>query len=113
MEARLELREHLIGMEEKFGLEGYVENSDFKKMPPYEPIYYRETNFPKFPKEIVRNGEKEALLSILDEILLAIQKEPIVQLDELDLDTFQKYGGFTDEEIRSLIERSKKNRKQI
>jgi arylsulfatase A-like enzyme len=109
LEARLELREHLIGMEEKFGLEGYVEDGDFKKMPPYEPNYYRETNFPKFPKEIVRNGEREALISILDEILLAIQKEPIVQLDELDLNTFQKYGGFTDEEIHSLIERSKKN----
>lgn len=108
--ARQELRQQLIDMEEKFGLEGYIEDGDFKKMSPYNPIYYRETNFPKFPKELVKKGEKEELISILDEILLAIKKEPIVKLEELDLDTFQKYGGFSDEEISALVEESKKNR---
>ena len=96
----------MIDMEEKYGLEGYIENGDFKTMHPYEPIFYRETNFPKFPNEIVREGEKEELISILDEILLAIKKEPIVKLEELDLKTFQKYGGFTDEELKALIEKS-------
>lgn len=104
------LRVQLMDMEKQYGLEGYIINNTFKTFPEYSPRFYRETNFPKFPKEIVHEDEKERLISLLDEILLAIKNEPIVDLESLDLVTFKKYGGFTDDEIQSLIDRSKNTR---
>ncbi len=46
----------------------------------------------------------------MDEVLQSIEKEPLVELEELDLESWQKEGGFTDKEIRDLLTREKQIR---
>lgn len=103
------IRKKLIAIEKEQGLEGYVENDDFICLPPYEVKPYRETNFPIFPSEIRKPEEKEKLISITDEVLLAIKDEPVVKLEELDLETFKVFGKLSDKEIEDLLERTNKH----
>lgn len=102
------LRAKLVKLEEEYGLEGYIKDGDFIKLPQYEAKPYRETNFPKFPKELTHKEEKDELISIEDEILMAIKNESVVRLNELDLETFKVFGGFTDEAVNELLKKQEK-----
>lgn len=96
------LRTKLIRYEKNFGLKGYIVNNDFIKLEEYTPKKYRETNFP-FHVSNLCEKDKEQLISINDEIRMAIENEPIVNLKELDIDTFKKFGKYTDEHINDLL----------
>lgn len=104
------LRKKLIQYEEKWGLEGYVKDGDFVEYEPYEQVFYRETNFPYIIKELVKEEERESMNDMCDEVLMATEKEEIVRLKDLDLETFKIYGGFDDEKIKELIRRDEERR---
>lgn len=96
------LRNKLIQYEKKWGLEGYIVNDEFIKLDEYIPIKYRETNFPKHVINLC-DEDKKQLINLNDEIRKAIENESIVDLNELDIDTFKEFGKFIDEDIEDLL----------
>ena len=49
-------------------------------------------------------AEAAAMNSYLDEVAQAVAREPVVKLRDLDVAAWQAKGGFSDEEIRQLLE---------
>lgn len=96
------LRTKLVQYEKTWGLQGYVVNNDFIKLDEYIPNLYRETNFPLHIANLC-DEDRAQLIDIKDEIRMAIENEPVVNLKELDTDTFKKFGKFTDEDIEDLL----------
>jgi arylsulfatase A-like enzyme len=96
------LRTKLIQYEKDWGFEGYIINDNFIKLDEYIPQKYRETNFPKHVCNLCDEDRAE-LISINEEIIKAIENESIVNLKELDIETFKKFGKFVDEDIEDLL----------
>ena len=111
LDIKQKLRAELVALEDEYGLEGYIENGDFIKLQDYEIKPYRETNFPKYP-QYIKEEERMNLISIEEEILMALQNEEVVDIESLDLETFKQYGNFSDDEVKHLIHRFKENRKK-
>lgn len=109
--ARDDLKARLTAMESRWGLDGYVRNGALIRLDEYQINYYREMNFPLHIQHLTEK-ERENLISIEEEILNATEKEPIVHIEDLDLETFQRFSGFTDAEIRSLLLRDNARRKE-
>ncbi|MCD6123449.1 MAG: sulfatase-like hydrolase/transferase [Spirochaetales bacterium] len=107
-EIKNNLKVQLIEYEKKWGLEGYIVGGDFVKLESYKPRPSRNKAFPIFPDMIMDEKEKAEMNKFFDEVLMAIEKEPVVKLKELDLHAWQKNGHFTDEQIRNLLEAEKK-----
>ena len=84
-----QLKAQLILDENHYGLPGYIENGDFKVFPDFEPIFYRECNPPFIPNHL-SESDRHQLNALEDEIHQAIQDEPLVVLDQLDVDYFEK-----------------------
>ena len=101
------LRRRLIRYEARYGLKGGIVNGDFEKRPRYQPILYWEENFPNFVKMLVKEGEKEALNDMLDEVLWAIEKEPTVKLSLNHTRDILQRAGYSEERIDALMERAK------
>lgn len=101
---RRRLRKKLIRYEKAYGLEGYVVNDEFVAMEPYVAVPYRETNFPRHV-EVLSKQKREILEPMETEIRLAIKAEPSVNLNELDLETFKRFGGYSDEQVAVLLKR--------
>lgn len=106
------LRRKLVEYEEKYGLGGCVNDGDIIKLEPYKKIEYRETNFPIMAKELVRQEEIDELTPMYVEVLKATEKEPIVNLKELDLKTWQEFGGYSDEIVQEMIRRDEERKKK-
>lgn len=81
--AKNELKEHLLAMEARYGLPGYVKNGQFITLEEYVPFFYRENNPPMFPQK-----ENTDYMSLEEEVKRAIAQEPVVKLDELDVAYF-------------------------
>lgn len=79
-----ELRKKLVKLEIKWGLPGGVQNGDFIRRKNYEPSMYIERNFPIFPSRLPPE-EAEGMLGLVDEMLLATQNEPTVDVETFDL----------------------------
>jgi len=107
------LRSKLVEYEKKWGLEGCVVNNDLVKLKPYKQVFYRETNFPYIVKELVKEDEINGMNDMLDEVLEATQKEELVRLKDLDLDTFRLHGKFTKEQIDQLVNKDEERRKNL
>jgi len=109
------LRNKLIQYEKKYGLEGYVKENDFIKLEPYNPDICRENLFPVFPEYIMNEDEKKQINNFFDELILAIEKEPMVNLSELDIKTWQKNNNIEEKIINKLLKKAavfqKKNKK--
>ena len=101
------LRKVLVEYEKKYGLDGYIENNNFKVFDELPIHFYRETNFPYIYNRIVNEDEKKNTNNMIDEILQATKKEPLVKFKDLDLKTFQKAGGFSDNDINRLLDKDK------
>ena len=99
------MHKQLVDIEAVYGLEGYIQKGDFIELEPYKPSPYREMNFPLYPKHLTRQTEIEFLNSMEDEILVAIAKEQVVKLENLDLETFKTKSGFQDSQISKMLER--------
>ncbi|SKC76595.1 sulfatase family protein [Maledivibacter halophilus] len=102
LEIKVSLRRKLVQYEKTWGLPGYVVDDDFIKLDEYVPVKYRETNFP-FHIDNLCKEDKEKLIDLNDEIKMAIKNEDVVNLKELDIETFKKYGKFTDKDIEDLL----------
>ena len=86
-EIRLPLRKKLLEYEIKWGLSEGIENGDFKVYPELKPHFTMENNPPVFPKNL---REPEDLISLEDEVKMAIADEPVVDLENLNLDYYAK-----------------------
>jgi arylsulfatase A-like enzyme len=100
-----ELKSELTKWENRWGLEGYVKDGELVKLPPYEQRPYRNRALPVFQEKIMDSQEKRAMNNIFDEILMAIEKEPIVNLKDLDLDAWKKNGNFSEEQMKNLLQK--------
>ncbi len=100
---RNRLRSKLIQYENKYGLEGYVKDEELIKLDAYEPRFKRESRMPRFVSAIVDEEEKNNLNDYCDEIIQAIKDEPVVKLEELDLESWEKNCRITDEDVSRLI----------
>ncbi len=106
---RTELRAKLIEYETGWGLAGYVsDKGELLAGPPYEPHPQRNEAFPRFPGQIMDPTEKAQMNDLFDEVQTAIAKEPVVQLNQLDIAVWQAKGGFSDEAITKLIHSDRK-----
>ena len=56
---------------------------------------------------LVKEGEKEALNDMLDEVLWAIEKEPTVKLSLNHTRDILQRAGYSEERIDALMERAK------
>lgn len=90
-----DLRKKLIEFEKKQGLKGYIEKDDFIVLEPYCRKNFRENNPPKFTKY-----ETHKHMRLEDEILKAIEKEPIVHINEINTDFFEIQGYLNIKELK-------------
>lgn len=107
--ARDDLRARLTAAEEQYGLEGYVKDGALIKLEEYKINYYMEMNFP-LHLESLNKDERETLIPMMDEILAATESEPMVHIKDLNLKTFQRFSGYTDEQIAELVRRDEARR---
>jgi arylsulfatase A-like enzyme len=77
LEIKETYRSELIKKEEQLGPQGYVVDDDFIVLDPYQPNYFVERNFPKFPTHL-KDEEKKNMVSLNDELKIAIEKEPVM-----------------------------------
>ena len=102
--ARDRLRAKLLEYEARWGLPGYVKEGAFRSFPPYEIKTYRETCF---PADMVQDPGDPPRDCLLDEILRAIEKEPLVKLSRLHIrDLLTGPGGFSQEQVDDLMRRA-------
>lgn len=87
-EIRINLRAKLLEYETKWGLEGCIENNDFKRYDDFKINFYREANPPFFPANLAHEEEKAKLWSLEEELEQAIANEAIVDLEKLDTQYF-------------------------
>ena len=107
---KAEMKTELIGMEKLWGPEGCVDGDDFVRLEGNEASQPRTWRFPEYQKSIRDERERGKMNSFLDEVLQCIEKEDIVELEQLDLEQWQEEGEFGDKEIRELLEKEKKLR---
>lgn len=99
-----DLRAQLLEYEAQWGLPGYVEGGSFRRFPDYEIKTYQECCF---PSAMVQDPGEAPRDSLLDEILRAIAKEPLVKLSKLHIrDLLTGLGGFSDAEVDDLLRRA-------
>lgn len=82
-----ELRFLLTEYEKRCGLEGYVQGGKLAEFEENTPGFYRENNPPIFSGK--QDGE---YISLEEEVKRAAAKEPVVNLEELDVSYFTKRG---------------------
>ena len=58
------------------------------------------------------SDEKARMNSLTEEILQFIENEPLVKLEKLDLNEWQKAGGFSDKLIKDLLDKESKMRQK-
>lgn len=85
--AKDELKPQLIEMEKRYGLEGYVQNDEFIVLDELSLFFYRENNPPMFPKK-----QDIKYMSLEEEVKRAVEHEPVVKLEELDIAYFETHG---------------------
>ncbi|MDA3955257.1 sulfatase-like hydrolase/transferase [Oceanispirochaeta sp.] len=95
-------QERLRGPEGCLNEETFVALEDTGKQSPRSP------SFPVFQNKIMDPREKSRMNNFMDEVLKCIEKEPLVELEQLDLERWQKEGGFQDKQIKDLLEKEKK-----
>jgi arylsulfatase A-like enzyme len=103
-ELRQTMREKLLSYEQTIGLEGYTTGDEFKKGEPYLSHPQRNEAFPRFPAKLTDPAEAAAMNDFLDEVTMAVAKEPVVKLRDLDIAAWQAKGGFSEKEIRQILE---------
>lgn len=89
-----ELRARLTGYEERYGLEGYVRGEKLAVFEESAPFFYRENNPPIFP------GKQDSeYLSREEEVRMAVERETVVKLEELDVPYFAERGTLDERKL--------------
>ena len=98
-----DMKNRLLEYEQKYGLEGYAGEDDFKVGPPYQPHPQRNEAYPRFPLKIMDKREKNQMNDNIDEIARAVAKETVVNLRDLDLAAWQKNLNIPDLDVNRLL----------
>lgn len=77
------MKQALAAHDAQYGLEDDVRGGELVVREPYVQQPYRERNFPVFPKRIYP-GDREKMLSLREEMELAVRDEPTVDLSSFD-----------------------------
>lgn len=101
---RAKLRRRLLEYEQTWGLPGGVKNGDFVRRDRFQAAGARNRAFPIFREKLTDPEERAAMQSFLDEVAQAIAREPVLNLEDLDLSAWQRNGSFTDTQIRQLLD---------
>ena len=96
MNIRDSLAAVLAEHESVWGLEGYVKDGSFVDFPEYSAQPFREGCF---PMDMKRNPSDPPLDNLLDEALKAIEKEPLVKVSNLEVDSILLPNGFSQRQI--------------
>ncbi len=108
-----ELKEALLEQERLWGPEGCIDNDGFIALKEGAGEPARPGRFPEFHKKIQDPREAGRMNSFMDELLQCIEKERLVDLEELDLEQWQKEGEFSDKELRELLIKEKKQKAKL
>ncbi len=108
LRVREELKTSLLEQERLWGPEGCIGEEGFIALDEGVDQPARPGPFPVFHKMIQDPREAGRMNSFIDELLQCVEKENLVDLEELDLEQWQKEGGFSDKELRDLITKEKK-----
>ena len=95
-----------------YGLEGYVGTDDFKMGPPYQPHPQRNEAFQRFTLLIKDKQERERMNDLISEIPLAVTKEPVVRLRDLDIPAWQRNLGISDQQVKLMLAAHDRLRKE-
>ncbi len=101
-----QLRQRLIYMEERYGLEGYTYKNEFIKFPPYQISPSFEETMQPFAQKLI-SEEAELMNNVDDEILAAIKNEPTVKLHTAETVAILSDLGYSDERMSALFERAR------
>ena len=111
-EIRDRLRQRLMEFERNWGPDGCLQEDEFITLNEAPALSKRKDRFPVFHKKIMDPEEKSRMNTLSDEILLYIEKEPLVRLEELKLTDWQDSGEFSDKHIKDILERERKMRQK-
>lgn len=102
-----DLRARLIEQEKLWGPEGCIDENEFVSLEinGEQPAF--SGRYPVFQNKIKDQRELKKMNSFIDEVLQCIEKESIVDLEQLDLEKWQKEGEFSDKQIRNLMIKEK------
>lgn len=107
-----ELRKKLVEYEKRYGLEGYVVHDDFIRLQSYVPRPSRNIAYPVFPMTLSEE-ERSTMNDFYEEIVKVVEKEPIVDLSELDLDAWKNNRNIPEDIVRKVLEGDRKNKAAI
>ncbi|MDC7233809.1 MAG: sulfatase-like hydrolase/transferase [Spirochaetales bacterium] len=107
---RTDLRSRLMEMERLWGPEGCLSEDDFISLEGSSENHDTAGRYPVFQKSIKDPREQNRMNSFVDEVLQCVEKESIVDLEQLDLEKWQKEGDFSDKQVRDLLVKEKKLR---
>lgn len=94
LKAKESLREKLIRYEERYGLTGCVKDGDFAVFEEPADFFYRENNPPMFPKK-----QNRQYVSLEEEVRRAVENEPVVKVEELDVAYFTERHTLDDKAL--------------
>jgi arylsulfatase A-like enzyme len=92
-EIRDDLRTKLIAWEKRWGYGQYVVYNQFVRFPPITHARTKNGQFPKFPDNIADPAEKAAMNDFGQEVIDAVKDESLLNLHELDLDSWAANGA--------------------
>lgn len=80
-----EYERRLVEWEKEYGYSEFVVNNAFKVLPEFLPIGFHERNYPIFPHHLPEE-ERKQMMSLEDEMRLAIKDEHTENIDSFELD---------------------------
>ncbi len=107
-----ELRNKLMEYERRWGPEGCLTEDNFIQLNEAPALSKKSDRYPVFHKNIMDKDEKNRMNTLSEEVLQSIEKEKLVNLEELDLIAWQETSGFSDKHIKDLLEKEKKMRQR-
>jgi len=99
------LKPILIDYEKRQWQAEYTTDNDFVRLDPYVPAATRNKAFPQFTRVLKKQSEIEAMNDFVDEVILAYQNEEVVNLNDLDIEAWQKNSQLSNEDVKRAIEK--------
>jgi arylsulfatase A-like enzyme len=112
-DTRIAMRDKLLAYERQWGLKGYVRELGFKVGNPYQPHPQRNEAFQRFVLQITDEREKGEMNDLVNEIPLAVAKESIVNLGELDIPAWQRNLGISDQDVERMLTTHDRLRREL
>ncbi|MBF9016629.1 MULTISPECIES: sulfatase [unclassified Oceanispirochaeta] len=104
---RENLRSRLLEQERLWGPDGCLNEDNFISLEESAELPALTGRYPVFQNKIKDPREQNRMNGFVDEVLQCVEKESIVELEQLDLEKWQKEGGLSDKQIRDLLVKEK------